>query len=143
NTQDPGVRELVWGSPWRSPVAFPGLAYCLGGRSLYWGGWSPRLTPADLAQWPGDLVTFFNDAPAGADAYRQTEREIGVDPATDYISGPLYDELHKKMDAVIKAPGGVPSVEDRKSTRLNSSHLVISYAVFCLKKKNTAKHKQM
>src|SRR2546426_10831256 len=28
-------------------------------------------------------------------------------------------------------------VRDRKSTRLNSSHLVISYAVFCLKKKNT------
>src|SRR6266446_785975 len=28
---------------------------------------------------------------------------------------------------------------DRKSTRLNSSHLVISYAVFCLKKKKTAK----
>src|SRR5688500_20055291 len=27
------------------------------------------------------------------------------------------------------------AVEDRKSTRLNSSHLVISYAVFCLKKK--------
>src|SRR2546426_2445499 len=29
----------------------------------------------------------------------------------------------------------VHDVEDRKSTRLNSSHLVISYAVFCLKKK--------
>src|SRR5256885_13289411 len=29
------------------------------------------------------------------------------------------------------------SWRDRKSTRLNSSHLVISYAVFCLKKKNT------
>src|SRR5256885_11692277 len=28
-------------------------------------------------------------------------------------------------------------VQDRKSTRLNSSHLVISYAVFCLKKKKT------
>src|SRR5256885_11621924 len=28
-------------------------------------------------------------------------------------------------------------VKDRKSTRLNSSHLVISYAVFCLKKKKT------
>src|SRR5256885_12225517 len=28
-----------------------------------------------------------------------------------------------------------PEVVDRKSTRLNSSHLVISYAVFCLKKK--------
>src|SRR5256885_11455778 len=29
----------------------------------------------------------------------------------------------------------VPAERDRKSTRLNSSHLVISYAVFCLKKK--------
>src|SRR5688500_19897694 len=29
------------------------------------------------------------------------------------------------------------SIPDRKSTRLNSSHLVISYAVFCLKKKKT------
>src|SRR5256885_6258622 len=28
------------------------------------------------------------------------------------------------------------TLQDRKSTRLNSSHLVISYAVFCLKKKN-------
>src|SRR5256885_12291882 len=34
------------------------------------------------------------------------------------------------------AAGGRAGVgEDRKSTRLNSSHLVISYAVFCLKKK--------
>src|SRR5256885_6863507 len=31
------------------------------------------------------------------------------------------------------------SCSDRKSTRLNSSHLVISYAVFCLKKKNDAR----
>src|SRR5256885_6580251 len=30
---------------------------------------------------------------------------------------------------------GSKAVRDRKSTRLNSSHLVISYAVFCLKKK--------
>src|SRR5256885_7401708 len=32
----------------------------------------------------------------------------------------------------------VAPVKDRKSTRLNSSHLVISYAVFCLKKKKYA-----
>src|SRR5205807_8244487 len=31
----------------------------------------------------------------------------------------------------------LPPMLDRKSTRLNSSHLVISYAVFCLKKKTT------
>src|SRR5256885_11920701 len=33
-------------------------------------------------------------------------------------------------------PGDEPAI-DRKSTRLNSSHLVISYAVFCLKKNTT------
>src|SRR5256885_11959802 len=35
--------------------------------------------------------------------------------------------------------GSPPAPGDRKSTRLNSSHLVISYAVFCLKK-NTTHH---
>src|SRR5256885_6191210 len=35
-------------------------------------------------------------------------------------------------------PAVQKETEDRKSTRLNSSHLVISYAVFCLKKKKTA-----
>src|SRR5256885_7242672 len=34
-----------------------------------------------------------------------------------------------------RAVPGVDRPRDRKSTRLNSSHLVISYAVFCLKKK--------
>src|SRR5256885_9699870 len=44
--------------------------------------------------------------------------------------------------AVSMAPHRLPQAlqlrrrGDRKSTRLNSSHLVISYAVFCLKKKN-------
>src|SRR5437899_5758614 len=33
--------------------------------------------------------------------------------------------------------GPSPTVRDRKSTRLNSSHLGISYAVFCLKKKKS------
>src|SRR5205807_8130875 len=34
------------------------------------------------------------------------------------------------------------NIRDRKSTRLNSSHLVISYAVFCLKKKKKKKKKK-
>src|SRR5947209_13382021 len=37
----------------------------------------------------------------------------------------------------VRAHGDVHT-EDRKSTRLNSSHANISYAVFCLKKKNTS-----
>src|SRR5256885_9372327 len=40
------------------------------------------------------------------------------------------DRPSRAVDVVAKA-----SERDRKSTRLNSSHLVISYAVFCLKKK--------
>src|SRR5690625_7119578 len=39
---------------------------------------------------------------------------------------------YKNFDAYLD----VSFVEDRKSTRLNSSHVAISYAVFCLKKKN-------
>src|SRR5438034_7462409 len=34
-----------------------------------------------------------------------------------------------------RRPSFMPLAQDRKSTRLNSSHTVISYAVFCLKKK--------
>src|SRR2546426_8335821 len=40
---------------------------------------------------------------------------------------------------ILVGEGPAPLDLDRKSTRLNSSHLVISYAVFCLKKKK-AKH---
>src|SRR5256884_3361674 len=42
---------------------------------------------------------------------------------------------------MIAAPGC--KGRDRKSTRLNSSHGYISYAVFCLKKKNKQKHTQL
>src|SRR5258708_12187151 len=39
--------------------------------------------------------------------------------------------------AMFAAIDGAKQSLDRKSTRLNSSHQIISYAVFCLKKKNT------
>src|SRR2546427_7514354 len=44
---------------------------------------------------------------------------------------PLHDDVRVDADPVDTAPLG----RDRKSTRLNSSHSQISYAVFCLKKK--------
>src|SRR5437870_8386905 len=37
-------------------------------------------------------------------------------------------------------PAAAKNLRDRKSTRLNSSHVAISYAVFCLKKKKPRKH---
>src|SRR5947207_5399566 len=42
--------------------------------------------------------------------------------------------LHRPSGGEVLVDGG--ERRDRKSTRLNSSHTVISYAVFCLKKKN-------
>src|SRR5690606_40317564 len=41
---------------------------------------------------------------------------------------------------LVSWPGGVAERQDRKSTRLNSSHVKISYAVFCLKKKKKKKN---
>src|SRR5688572_32229764 len=53
-----------------------------------------------------------------------------------YLTG--ADHLHRTIEqwtkVGVRIPG--PETEDRKSTRLNSSHSQISYAVFCLKKKN-------
>src|SRR2546426_2581743 len=43
-------------------------------------------------------------------------------------------------DLIAKSSKIGQSSQDRKSTRLNSSHLVISYAVFCLKKKTIRHH---
>src|SRR5256885_5428374 len=44
-----------------------------------------------------------------------------------------------EMDMRPRRQAGRSDGADRKSTRLNSSHLVISYAVFCLKKKKRSK----
>src|SRR3712207_7604658 len=57
----------------------------------------------------------------------------GSRPSLVWIGSPLIAEGMRMEDAgrTLLAP------EDRKSTRLNSSHANISYAVFCLKKKKT------
>src|SRR5438034_5038583 len=51
--------------------------------------------------------------------------------------GAVFDLKSGEVSQLISGPNGyfVYKVGDRKSTRLNSSHTVISYAVFCLKKK--------
>src|SRR6266496_3734049 len=104
NAQDPGPQNLVWGHPWHSNQAFPGLAHCIGGRSLFWGGWSPRLTSADLSPRPPAQATWPADAAAYLLAnYRAVEEEMGVWPTTDYISGPLYDQLRSRFAGVIGA----------------------------------------
>src|SRR5438132_9332443 len=50
---------------------------------------------------------------------------------------PIYQALQSAKDTMKLTASDM--LEDRKSTRLNSSHTVISYAVFCLKKKKIKK----
>src|SRR5438034_2303899 len=87
--------------------------------------------------------------PVGS-AFKQNQFEWGADffefssvvhcASEEFIFGPL-DEKHRRLAGSraklrrIALQCLAPPVTDRKSTRLNSSHTVISYAVFCLKKK--------
>src|SRR2546430_14860097 len=77
----------------------------------------------------------------------EVDRVVGLEMgADDYLAKPFSPrELVARVRAVLRrmaADGQLPSgilswgpLRDRKSTRLNSSHSQISYAVFCLKKK--------
>src|SRR5215204_6728226 len=63
---------------------------------------------------------------AGQDPELQEPHALGLGPVAFRMQGPGAGEPHHL---------GRARLQDRKSTRLNSSHTVISYAVFCLKKK--------
>src|SRR5690625_6204374 len=87
------------------------------------------------------------------------EHQLAIDPGPDHpisLSGGVDPHIVLNVDPLPSLQRTVPGVEapplshihmvdvvfsreDRKSTRLNSSHVAISYAVFCLKKK---KHHQ-
>src|SRR5688572_31821440 len=67
-----------------------------------------------------------------------------ADPQTDVDVGDV-PAIHAGEPGGVREGSGQPSPRsdepDRKSTRLNSSHSQISYAVFCLKKKKKTKNK--
>src|SRR5690606_4717595 len=67
----------------------------------------------------------------------QLRQREGVRSASELVAD-LVDRLTWYMDDVVERIDADLDA-DRKSTRLNSSHVKISYAVFCLKKKNKAK----
>src|SRR5256885_6844136 len=71
---------------------------------------------------------------------RQRKFELMVGPGAFTPDGKrLAASVNRSFHVIDTATGRVEHTleGDRKSTRLNSSHLVISYAVFCLKKKKT------
>jgi hypothetical protein len=108
---DGQAQNVIWGMPWISNEGFPGLAYCLGGRSLFWGGWAPRLTDADLQRWPAEVRDFLAGTAGSTSAYAATEREIGTQPTADFmLDNPLHNPLKQ---AFVNAIGGaVKAIEE-------------------------------
>src|SRR5439155_24453292 len=96
----------------------------------------PRPTSLPLLTIPiyPFILFFFNDT-ATTEIYTLSLHDalpisIGVINLTDRTGEDAFTAGDRKL------------VADRKSTRLNSSHVAISYAVFCLKKKNIAREAQ-
>src|SRR5947207_10226732 len=95
--------------------------------------WSAALTPSMTTSHPWS-------PPMTSTTIRINKKERSghnsLSALSDLNSGDGLDR--QDLAALVEPAGGtdpVWNVGDRKSTRLNSSHTVISYAVFCLKKK--------
>src|SRR3712207_7510958 len=72
--------------------------------------------------------------------FRSLHRVPGAAAAETSAAVPHKTEQRVTIRRGKSASGCTPQRGDRKSTRLNSSHANISYAVFCLKKKPHARH---
>src|SRR2546422_1797615 len=83
--------------------------------------WSSDVCSSDL-----EVYYYPAERTAALDAARMAERWYAR------LSRILHHQFQGRKPIILYAS------EDRKSTRLNSSHGYISYAVFCLKKKNNA-----
>src|SRR5256885_9437175 len=67
-----------------------------------------------------------------------TAHEFAAQGGLGLLTGHFVSGVYRRVDRGVSAPAPLRRFtvrQDRKSTRLNSSHLVISYAVFCLQKK--------
>ncbi len=91
----------VWGLAWKADPAlkYPGLAYTIGGRSLFFGGWSPRLLDEEMpaAKWPGNVVNALKTK-----YFDEAGRQIGTDATNDFVDGELHRALRKRLADGIK-----------------------------------------
>src|SRR5204863_8282753 len=84
-----------------------------------------------------DALPIYGDPARGPGAGRRLVPPGGIPEARNRRS--FRDAPHELRGARVRDPVEIHAAQDRKSTRLNSSHVEISYAVFCLKKKNSTK----
>src|SRR6266478_8733817 len=89
-----------------------------------------------LSRLPTSNFFFFNDT-ATTEIYT-----LSLHDALPILVRGCPTSAARCMTAAV-ADAGLGTDEDRKSTRLNSSHSQISYAVFCLKKKKKKKKKKI
>src|SRR5688500_19733466 len=90
-------------------------------------------------------VSFFFNAPATTEIYTLSLHDALPILLSVAVAMKNHPDKPKSVELVAldgTAPIAALALSDRKSTRLNSSHLVISYAVFCLKKKKNTTNKQ-
>src|SRR5262245_9414743 len=130
DTTEPALRGQI---KFRPVVDFPGRSYEHFGvceEIRYW------IEPED-GEGPEAVVAWYA---RGATVYpvigTATLVTLGDEPGTFDVSATRRDP--GRTEAGRRQAGAQPAADkakDRKSTRLNSSHLGISYAVFCLKKK--------
>ena len=90
----------VWGLAWHSSTPFPGLAYAIGGRSLYWGGWSPQLLNTEMPanRWPAVAISDLNNR-----YFSEASEQIGTNTTNDFISGKMHEALRKQLFDGIQA----------------------------------------
>jgi choline dehydrogenase-like flavoprotein len=105
----------IWRQPWRSALPFPGLACGVGGRSLYWGAFSPVPTASELAAgpdgtgWPPEVA-----AALRGDYLQRAARLLGADRLFPHFLGPLAAEITSRVQAAIargSLPGAIPLAE--------------------------------
>src|SRR5258708_9271721 len=83
--------------------------------------------------WPDYQLRLFKKN-KGKFPEKHVHEYLKVEGETQKLQHPLVHENYSSIDQFIYKMLNI----DRKSTRLNSSHQIISYAVFCLKKKNNS-----
>ncbi len=90
----------VFGLPWRSNLAFPGLLYALGGRSLTFGGWSPQLLDQEMPseRWSASLVNELKMR-----YFQEASVQIGTNITNDFIHGGMHNALRQRLHDGINA----------------------------------------
>src|SRR3712207_8619171 len=83
-----------------------------------------------------DALPILTLTPEGRELHQRALRLLQDAEAIEQAATAARSEPSGTLRIAASLPIGLHVIADRKSTRLNSSHANISYAVFCLKKKN-------